>query len=106
MPFLISQAISQPNWKLSRLSSIDHERLVDMRIPSRVSAMISSSDPSPGTRPTLVIRTIGSRLCPSARTIPPGGSPAIAAESRPDSTPTHSPSLTMSTRWAGVPSSS
>ena len=29
-PFLISQPISQPNWKLSRLSSIDHDRFVSM----------------------------------------------------------------------------
>jgi hypothetical protein len=32
--------------------------------------------------------------------------PATAAESRPERTPTQVPSRTMSTRWAGVPSSS
>src|SRR5215467_10110167 len=33
LPFLISHPISQPNWKLYRLSSIDHERFVSIRIP-------------------------------------------------------------------------
>src|SRR5437764_13655632 len=33
LPFLISHPISQPNWKLYLLSSIDQERFVCMRIP-------------------------------------------------------------------------
>ena len=33
------------------------------------------------------MRTMGIRLCPSARTIPPAGSPANAAESRPGQGP-------------------
>ena len=84
--------------------------------PSSVAATISASDESPGSRPTLVIRTIGSRAQPSARTMPPVGAaapgatraawPAMLAESRPDSTPTQIPSRTMSTGAAGVPSSS
>ena len=43
---------------------------------------------------------------PSARTIPPGGTPATAALSLPDKTPVQIPSFTISTLWAGVPSSS
>ena len=75
-------------------------------MPSSVEAIISSSELSPGRRPTFVIRTIGSRAAPSARTIPPDVSPTSGAESRPESTPTQVPSLTMSTAWAGTPSSS
>jgi len=70
-PFLTSQPISQPNWKFSRRSSIDQERLCSMRTPSPVAAIISSSVCGPGSRPTLVMRTIGSRAQPSARTLPP-----------------------------------
>ena len=44
-------------------------------MPSSVPAIISSSDESPGSRPTLVMRTIGSRAGPSARTMPPDGRP-------------------------------
>jgi hypothetical protein len=69
-PFLISQPTSQPNWKFSRLSSIDQDRLTSMRIPSSVPAMISSSVCGPGSSPTLVMRTIGSRAQPSDRTLP------------------------------------
>ena len=54
----------------------------------------------------MVIRTIGRRAAPSARTMPPDVRPTSGAESRPDRTPTHVPSLTMSTAWAGTPSSS
>ena len=43
-------------------AEIDQDRLVSMYTPSGVSAIISSSDESPGSRPTLVMRTIGSRL--------------------------------------------
>jgi len=68
---LISQPISQPNWKLSRRSSIDQDRLLSIMIPSSVAAMISSRVCGPGISPTLVIRTIGSRDQPSARTDPP-----------------------------------
>ena len=50
-PFLISQPISQPNWKLSRLSSIDQDRLMSMKMPSSVAAMISSRVCGPGSRP-------------------------------------------------------
>jgi hypothetical protein len=94
---LISQPISQPNWKFSRRSSIDHERFVSMRIPSSVAATMPSSGSVPGTSPTFVIRTIGIRSKPSPRTAPPDGMPARAAESRPDRTPTQTPSRTMST---------
>jgi hypothetical protein len=45
--------------------------LVSISTPSSVAATISASDDDPGSRPTLVIRTIGSRAQPSARTIPP-----------------------------------
>ena len=80
LPFLISQPISQPNWKFHRLSSIDQERLVSIRIPSSVAAIISSSELSPGS-PTFVMRTIGRRLKPSARTAPPERPmPASAAD--------------------------
>ena len=48
MPPLISQPISQPNWKFSRLSSIDHERFVSMRIPSSVAAIIDVERVRPG----------------------------------------------------------
>ena len=68
--------------------------------------MISSNDDSPGKRPTFVILTIGNRPYPSALTMPPGLTPAMAALSRPVKTPVHMPSLTMSTLCAGVPSSS
>ncbi len=61
-PPLISQPISHPNWKFRRLSSIDHERFVSMRIPSSVAATIDSSESVPGSSPTFVIRTIGIRL--------------------------------------------
>ncbi|MFO7494266.1 MAG: hypothetical protein R6X05_01370 [Desulfobacterales bacterium] len=80
--------------------------LVDVGMPSSVGAIISSRLLSPGSRPTLFIRTIGRRAAPSARTIPPEVRPTRGAESRPDSTPTQVPSRTMSTAWAGTPSSS
>src|SRR5918995_1047971 len=51
-------------------------------MPSSVPAIISSSDEPPGRRPTLVMRTIGSRAGPSARTMPPEASPTSGAESR------------------------
>ena len=71
LPLRISQPTSQPNWKFSRLSSIDHDRLRSMRMPSSVAAIISSRLCGPGSSPTLVIRTIGSRAHPSERTLPP-----------------------------------
>ena len=43
---------------------------MSMNTPSSVAAMISSSVCGPGSRPTLVIRTIGSRAQPSERTLP------------------------------------
>ena len=52
------------------------------------------------------MRTIGRRAAPSARTMPPEVRPTSGAESRPESTPTQVPSWTMSTAWAGTPSSS
>jgi hypothetical protein len=55
---------------LSRRSSIDQERLMSISTPSSVAAMISSSVCGPGSSPTLVIRTIGSRAQPSERTLP------------------------------------
>jgi hypothetical protein len=70
LPFLISYPISQPNWKLSRRSSIDQDRLMSMNTPSSVAAMISSRVCGPGSSPTFVIRTIGSRDQPSDRTLP------------------------------------
>ena len=60
-------------------------------MPSSVAATISSSVCGPGSRPTLVIRTIGSRAQPSERTQPASASPATDAESRPASTPTQRP---------------
>jgi hypothetical protein len=56
---------------LSRRSSIDHERFISISTPSSVSAMISSNVCGPGSSPTFVIRTIGSRDHVSARTLPP-----------------------------------
>jgi hypothetical protein len=106
LPSLTSQPTSQPNWKLSRLSSIDQERLLSTNRPSSVAAIISSSVCGPGSSPTFVIRTIGIRAQPSARTLPAKSSPATAAESRPASTPTQMPSRTACRFSAGVPSSS
>ena len=71
--------------------SIDHERFVSMRRPSSVSAIRSSSVPaSPGSRFTLVIRTIGWRSKPLRMQPPERSRPIPAALSRerePRSTP-------------------
>ena len=61
-PPVISQPISQPNWKFRRLSSIDHDRFVSIRMPWSVAAIIEAIESVPGSRPTFVIRTIGIRL--------------------------------------------
>ncbi len=85
---------------------MDQDRLCSISTPSSVAAIISSSVCGPGSRPTLVIRTIGSRANPSARTEPAWSRPATAAESRPARTPTQTPLRTASRAVAGVPSSS
>ena len=61
------QAISQPNWKLTRLSSIDHDVFVAMKMPSFVSPMISASEPSRGSIEMFVMRISGRCCQPSAR---------------------------------------
>ena len=58
-PFSIRQAISHPNWKFTRLSSIDQDVFVDMNTPSSVSPMMSASDPSRGSIEMFVIRISG-----------------------------------------------
>ena len=49
-PFLISHPSSQPNWKFSRLSSIDQDRLVSINTPLSVSAIVSSNVWGPGNK--------------------------------------------------------
>src|SRR5215471_5574023 len=82
LPFLISYPTSVPNWKLSRMSSILHERLVSMNMPSSVSAMRSSSSQEPGSKETFVIRINGMRFQPSARMQPLLRKPSFDAVSR------------------------
>ena len=82
LPFLIRHATSHPNWKFTRLSSIDHEVFVVMKIPSEVSPMISARVPSPGSRLMFVIR-INGRFChPSARMAPAEVKPTTGEVSR------------------------
>ena len=73
-----------------------------------VAAISSSSVPaSPGSRLTLVIRTIGWRANPSARMQPPErSSPICAALSREDRKPVRTPSRKIGKAWASTPSSS
>ena len=73
-----------------------------------MSAIRSSSVPaSPGSRFTLVIRTIGWRAKPSARMQPPERSrPISAAVSREERKPRSTPSRTIGTGRPSTPSSS
>jgi hypothetical protein len=103
---LIRQAISQPNWKLTRLSSIDHELLVDMNRPSFVSAISSASVPSPGSRLMFVMRISGRFCHPSARIVPLDASPRAEAVSRLETKLRNIPASITGTRCAGTPSSS
>lgn len=84
LPRLISHAISHPNWKSLRRSSMLQLRLVTSRMPSSVSAISSSSEPRPGVSETLSIRMIGGRLQPSARIAPVERRPSACAVSRDD----------------------
>ena len=103
---MISQAICVPNWKLSRLSSIDQLLFVCRKTPSSTPAISSSSEPSPGSRWRFVIRTSGMRLQLSARIEPPEPLPIRAAVSREVRKPLRMPSRTIGSRPAGTPSSS
>ena len=107
-PSRISRAASQPNWNCSRRLSIDQERLVSKSSPSSVPAISSASEPAaPGSRFTLVIRTIGWRAKPSARMQPPErSSPISAAVSREERKPASTPSRTIGTARPSTPSSS
>ena len=53
-----------------RLSSIDHDWFVAMKMPSFVSPMISASEPSRGSREMFVMRISGRCAQPSARIVP------------------------------------
>src|SRR6185312_11341692 len=106
LPQLISHAICVPNWKLSRLSSIDQLLLVWRKTPSSTPAISSSSDPSPGSRWRFVIRTSGMRLQLSARIDPPEPLPIRAAVSREVRKPLRMPPPTTGSRAAATPSSS
>src|SRR5579872_967321 len=108
-PFLISQPISHPNWKLYRLSSIDHERLVCIRMPWSVDATNCSrlSGFAPGKMLIFVMRIIGSRFQPSARNVPPDlVSPMVCAVSRELRYPVNNPSVIIGVHCAATPSSS
>src|SRR5207302_7902370 len=109
LPPLISQPISQPNWKLYRVSSIDHERLVCMKMPSSVLEMSWSkvSGFSPGRMEMFVMRMMGMRFQPSARMVPlERCSPISPAVSRDERYPVNRPLLMMGVHCAGTPSSS
>ena len=88
---------------------MDHERFVSIRTPRSVEAMSCSSvsGDSPGKMLTLVMRTIGSRLQPSARRHPPlRVAPIAAAVSRDVRYPVNNPLVMMGVRCAATPSSS
>ena len=103
---MILRASSQPNWKFTRLSSIDHDVLVVMKMPSLVSPMISASVPSPGSRLTFVIRMSGRFCQPSARMAPVDRPPMTGAVSRLDRKFWKVPRSISIVLWAGTPSSS
>ena len=103
---MIRHATSQPNWKFTRLSSIDHDEFVCMNSPSLVSPRISCSVPSPGSRWMFVMRIKGMFCQPSARAVPFDGRPSSEAVSRFEMKFSNTPSTMIGTRWAGTPSSS
>ncbi len=99
-------AISHPNWKLMRLSSIDHEVFVDMKMPSSVSPMISASVPSRGSIEMFVMRISGRWLHPSARLVALDVWPTTGAVSREVRKFSNMPSTMIGVDCAGTPSSS
>ena len=89
-----------------RLSSIDHDWFVAMKMPSFVSPMISASDPSRGSSEMFVMRISGRCDQPSARLVPFDVWPTTGAVSRLVRKFWKMPSTRIGTRCAGTPSSS
>jgi hypothetical protein len=100
------RAISQPNWKFTRWSSIDHDAFVAMYTPSFVSPRMSASEPSRGSIEMLVMRISGKFAQPSARIAPLLGRPSTLAVSRLEMKFSNTPSTMIGTLCAGTPSSS